>query len=182
MANSASNVREGETQLSFLPKNPLEMLHADHFGPLQETCDKYKHVLVLVDTFTRFTWLFAVKSTRSNETIKQIEKVTDIFGTPVEIVTDRGTRFTSKEFTDFYANNKIRHRKVAVAAPWANGIVERVNRFLKSSLTKLLDSPTKWKTKLGTAQYIINNTYHSVIKSSSAKLMLGFEQRKQIFL
>ncbi|KAK2575245.1 hypothetical protein KPH14_012760 [Odynerus spinipes] len=73
--------------------------------------------------------------------------------------------------------HRIKHRKVAVAAPWANRLAERVNRFLKSSLTKLVDSPDEWKSKLGEMQYIINNTYHSAIKTTPAKLMLGYDQK-----
>jgi len=59
-----------------------------------------------------------------------------------------------------------KHRKIAVAVPWANGIVMRINRFLKSSLTKLINSSAEWKTYLGTMQYINNNTHHSVIIES----------------
>lgn len=65
----------------------------------------------------------------------------------------------------------------AVAAPWANGIVERVNRFLKSSLRKLIEDPTSWHTWLGATQYVINNTYHSSLKSSPSRLFLGYDQR-----
>lgn len=66
---------------------------------------------------------------------------------------------------------------VAVAAPWANGMVERVNRFLKSSLCKLVDELQDWYENLDTVQYVINNTYHSSLKSSPSKLLLGYDQR-----
>lgn len=59
-----------------------------------------------------------------------------MFSKPLQIISDRGTAFTSQEFADFVKYSNIKHRQVVVAAPWANGIVERVNRFLKSSLTK----------------------------------------------
>lgn len=64
-----------------------------------------------------------------------------------------------------------------MGAPWANGTVERVNRFIKSSMTKMIDTSDAWKGKLGLLQYMINNTYHSVTKSTPSKLMFGFEQR-----
>lgn len=176
-ANSSPNRFEHETQLVPLPKAPLEIIHADHFGPLQETINGYKHVLVVVDAFSRFTWLFPVKSTSTKGTISNLETLMITFGKPNELVTDRGTAFTSKEFADFIETRGIKHRKVAVAAPWANGTVERINRFLKTSLTKLIDNQAEWKKHLGNAQYIINNTYHSVTKASPAKLMFGFEQR-----
>ena len=177
MSNTASNRFEGETSLFPSPKAAMEALYVDHFGPLQETSEKYRYILVIVDAYTRFTWLFPVRGTGSTEAIEKLQTILDIFGKPSELVSDRGTAFTSKEFDSFMGKHRIKHRKVAVAAPWANGLVERVNRFLKSTLTKLLDTPNDWKEHLGTAQYIINNTYHSVVKSSPSQLMLGYDQR-----
>jgi len=143
MSNEAENRKERETSLYPLPKGPMEVFHIDHFGPLQETSDRYRHVLVIVDAFTRFTWLAAVKSTATKEAVKQLRNIFYTFGKPINIITDRGTAFTSKEFADFVTEYSVNHRLVAVAAPWANGTVERVNRFLKSSMTKLIASPSE---------------------------------------
>jgi len=133
-ANSSANRFEGETQLTALPTVPMEVVHIDHFGPLQQTENNYKHVLVVIDAFTRFVWLFAARTTSSKETIRHLRSIFDTFGNPAEIVSDRGTAFTSTEFENFVSTVHAKHRKVAVAAPWANGMVERVNRFLKNSL------------------------------------------------
>lgn len=100
-----------------------------------------------------------------------------IFGNPETIVSDRGTSFTSQEFANFINARGIKHRKVAVAAPWANGSVERVNRFLKSSLAKLVEDPSSWQTWLSVVQYVINNTHHTSLKTTPVKLFLGFDQR-----
>lgn len=177
MSNASTNRYERETQLYTLPTMPFDILHVDHFGPLQETAEKYKHILVIVDAFSRFTWLFPTRSTGTKESLKYIENVITTFGKPAEIVMDRGTAFTSREFIEFMEKEGIKHQKIAVAAPWANGMVERVNRFIKTSLTKLIDSPENWKSHLSVMQYVINNTYHSATKASPAKLMFGFDQR-----
>jgi len=42
---------------------------------------------------------------------------------------------------------------------------------------KLIDSPKDWK-HLCHMQYVVNNTYYSVIKMSPSRLMLGYEKRK----
>jgi len=97
---------------------------------------------------------------------------------PVTLVSDRGTAFTSQEFLDFTRTRKINHRLVAVAAPWANGLVERINRFIKSSLRKLIDSPETWSTCVPTIQYVINNTFHSSLKSTPAKLLFGTDKKE----
>lgn len=106
----------------------------DHFGPLQETKSGHKYILVIVDAFSRFVWLFATRYTTSKEVCTHFTYMINIFGTPSQIITDRGTAFTAREFATFTADHKIVHHQVAVAAPWANGLVERVNRFLKSAL------------------------------------------------
>lgn len=177
MASDATNRFEAETSLVPAPQTPFEIIHVDHFGPLEESNDHYKHVLVVVDAFTQFTWLSPCKSMTTKETIRNLKSLFSTFGNPVELVSDRGTAFTSKEFEEFSKSVKFKHRKVAVAAPWANGLVERVNRFIKSLLTKMLDDAGQWKENLGQIQYLINNTHHASLKATPAKLLLGYEQR-----
>lgn len=179
MANSSTHSKEGEIQLQEEVATPFDTLYLDHFGPLPETENGYKYILVIVDSFTRFTWLSATKSTGTKEVIGHLNILFATFSNPKRIVTDRGTAFTSNEFANFVKIQNIKHRQVAVAAPWANGKVERVNRFLKSSLKKLIDEPRDWKSHLSTAQYVLNNTVHSAIKMSPSKLFLGYELRNQ---
>lgn len=176
----SANSREGEIQATDSPTEPGQIWHVDHFGPLAETTDGYKYILVVIDAFTRYTWLSPEKSTRSKDTIEFLEVLFNTVGAPRNIVSDWGTAFTSQEFADFIAKTHVKHRLVAVAAPWANGLVERVNRFLKSSLKELTDEPTNWKLQLMNAQYVLNNTIHSSLKSTPAKLLFDFEQSRHI--
>jgi len=108
VSNTSKNLREGKMQIIDIPNLPFKIIHCDHFDLLLETKEGYKHILILV-AFIKFTWLFPVKSTGSKEAIKHM--------------------FTSSEFKEFIISRNITYRQVAVAAPWANGIVERVNRF-----------------------------------------------------
>lgn len=175
--NSSVNSREGEIQITDSPSAPFIILHLDHFGPILVSTDGFKHILVNVNAFSRFTWLYAVKSTGSKEVIKHLSDLFNIFGNPSLLVSDRGTAFTLQDFAEFLKSNHIQYRQVAVAASWANGIVERVNKFLKCSLKKIVNDQSSWHSCLNTVQYAINNTYHSSIKSSSSKLFFGFDQR-----
>lgn len=60
------------------------------------------------------------------------------FGLVDTIVSDRGTSFTSEAFEEFVNDYSIKHVKVATGSPQSNGQVERVNRFLKSTLHQKL--------------------------------------------
>lgn len=139
MSNFSSNASEGELQITESPLQPFQVLYTDHFGPLKETSDGFKHILLLIDTFTRFIWFFAVKTTVSREVIKHFSLLFRIFGNPRVIVSDRNTAFTSQEFVEFLRNKSIKHCLIAVVAPWANGLAEKANRFLKSFLKKIVD-------------------------------------------
>lgn len=48
---------------------PLLTYHIDCLGPLELTCKKYKHLLVIIDAFTKFVWLYPTKSTTAQEVI-----------------------------------------------------------------------------------------------------------------
>lgn len=52
-------------------------LHIDHLGPLESTHKSYKHNLVIIDSFTKFEWLFPHKIdnvARSDREIKCIKE------------------------------------------------------------------------------------------------------------
>jgi len=176
-SNIGANVKEGEMVIGEAPKEPMHTIHMDHFGPLIESNNGCKHILVVVDAFTRFTWLFAVKTTGSKETVACLNSIFNHFSSPSVIISDRESSFTSSEFAKFVEEKRIYHRLIAVAAPWSNGLVERINRFLKSSLKKIISENDFWSEKLPELQYIINNTHHTAIKSTPSMLMFGFEKR-----
>jgi len=73
------------------------------------------------------------------EVLRNLNIIFTTFGNPKILVSDQGTAFTSLEFAEFLQSREIKHRLVAVAAPWANGLVERINRFLKASLRKIVE-------------------------------------------
>lgn len=169
---------EGEMQIYEKDTIPFQTIHIDHFGPLEVTSENFKHIFVTIDAFTKFVWLFPTRSTGTDETIECLTTLFSLLGTPKRIISDRGTAFTSHNFSEFMKKNNIKHVLTAVASPWANGQVERVNSFLKSTLSKVAEDPTKWKEKLNTVQYVLNNTYNKAIDSTPSKTLFGFDQRR----
>ena len=83
--------------------------------------------------------LYLTKLTSLKEAIDFLKLLFNIFELPKKVISDRGSAFTSREFDAIINSNNIVHYKVAVAAPWANGIVERLihssNLLCKNSWT-----------------------------------------------
>lgn len=70
--------------------------------------DGFKHILVVIDAFSLFTWLFATKSTGSKEVIKHLSSLFDTFGNPQNLVSDRGTPLRRKNSLSFYTVGILR--------------------------------------------------------------------------
>lgn len=95
VSNVAPNAHEGEIQKVDPPSEPGQEWYMDHFGPLTKFPDGFKYILVIVDAFTRFTWLFPTKTTKSKEVIKSLKMLLKTLGKPDKVVSDRGTAFIS---------------------------------------------------------------------------------------
>ncbi|CAA9994248.1 unnamed protein product, partial [Nesidiocoris tenuis] len=165
-----------EGELRPIPKGdkPLETLHIDHLGPLESTSKMYKHILAVIDAFTKFVWLFPTKSTTTAEVIKKLEIRKEVFGSPSRIISDRGTAFTSNEFRDYCKSEDIELHLITTGLPRANGQVERLNSTIIAVLSKLcLDEPTTWYKKIGEVQQIINSTYQRSIGMTPFELLIG---------
>ena len=138
-----SGKSEGFLQTPDRGNIPFAAAHIDHCGPLAVgTCAK-KYLLVVVDAFTKFVKLFAVKSTTTAETVKCLEEYFANYSKPKAIISYRGTRFASKEFKDFVDEQQIRYVLIATASRQANGQVERVNSIVVPMIA-MLAGQKKW--------------------------------------
>lgn len=121
-----------EGYLHPIPKGeiPFDTYHVDHLGPLPSTKKKYRHLLVVIDAFTKFVWLYPTKSTSSAEVIDKLIQQSAVFGNPRRIISDRGTAFTAHDFGDYCKDKNIEHLTIVTGVPRGNGQVERINRIL----------------------------------------------------
>ncbi|GBM25400.1 Transposon Ty3-I Gag-Pol polyprotein [Araneus ventricosus] len=73
LTNKKSGKKDGF--LNPIPKEdvPLSTYHVDFIGPLPSTNKKYQHILTIVDAFTKFTWLYPVKSTSAEDALDKLK-------------------------------------------------------------------------------------------------------------
>lgn len=114
---------------------PLHTIHCDHVGPLSETRKMYNYISTIVDVFTKFVWLFPVKGTTSKETTDKLIIHQQTFGNPMQIISDRGTAFTSNDFKEYCDRQNIQHIMITTGVPRGNGQVERIHRIIIAVLT-----------------------------------------------
>ncbi|GFW52414.1 transposon Tf2-9 polyprotein [Trichonephila clavipes] len=115
-----------------------------HLGPLPSTNKNYNHNLSIIDAFTKFVWLYPVKSTSSRDALEKL-KLEITFDNPHRIITGKGTAFTSKEFREYCENENIQHLSITTGIPRVNGQIERIHSSLIPILSKLsINDASKW--------------------------------------
>ena len=157
-------------------KLPFQVVHADHLGPFEKTSKGFKHLLIIIDGFTKFTKLYLCKSTSSSEAIKHFVQFFKCYSKPRRIVTDRGTAFTADAFKEFFASESVKHVLIAVGNPRANGQVERYNRVITPMLAKLAETPNKLDRVIDNVEFALNNTVSSATGKAPSELLFGIRQ------
>ncbi|GFY26180.1 retrovirus-related Pol polyprotein from transposon 297 [Trichonephila clavipes] len=153
---------------------PLNTYHIDHLGPLATSSKNYKFILAVIDSFTKFVWLYPTKTTSTSEVIKKLDIQKTTFGNPRFLITDRGTTFTSDEFRTYCSEQKITLHHITTGLPRANGQVERINRTIIPVLSKMSeDDPTKWFKHVPSLQEVLNSTFQRSINTTPFELLFG---------
>ncbi|GFV30190.1 retrovirus-related Pol polyprotein from transposon 17.6 [Trichonephila clavipes] len=159
---------------------PLSTYHVDFIGPLPSTNKSYQHIFTVVDAFTKFTWLYPVKTVSAESALEKLKQQQKTFGNPIRIISDRGSAFTSKLFNDYCDEENIQHLQIATGVPRGNGQFERIHRTLIPVLTKLLlDDSTKWYKYVDRLQRILNSTISRSTNWIPFELLVGIKMRNK---
>ena len=85
--------------ISEIPKTPFSKLYLDFSGPYPRSKSRNTMLLICVDSFTKFVWMYPMRRALASTTVKILqERLFKDYGTPVHIVSDNGPQFKAKEF------------------------------------------------------------------------------------
>ena len=76
-------------------------------GPLPIAPGGFKHILVVVDKFTKWVEVKPITKISSDRAVEFISEILHIFGFPDTIIIDLGSNFTSQSFWDYCENSCI---------------------------------------------------------------------------
>ncbi len=72
---------------------PLGLVTTDIMGPCQETIDKIKYILIIIDHFTKWMELYAMKTFEAKETATKITSFTWRHGALNRVLSDQGKNY-----------------------------------------------------------------------------------------
>ena len=163
------------------PLHPIEVNEPfifwamDYMGPLPETSRGNKHLLVLMDHFTKWCEVFPTRDQKAH-TVAEIlvSKVFSRFGPPTVLHSDQGRNFESNVMQEICDLMGIRKSRTTAYHPQCDGLVERQNRTLQDVLSAYVSSHRDdWDLWVDLAVYSYNTSRHESTGFSPYELVFG---------
>lgn len=149
------------SQSSITSSRPLEYVFSDVWTSPIFSIDKFKYYLIIVDHFTRYTWLYPLhqKSQVRDSFIKFTSLVENRFSFKIgTLFSDNGGEFIA--LRSFLSTHGISHLTSPPHTPEHNGLAERRHRHIvETGLALLTHSEiptTNWSYAFATTVFLIN--------------------------
>lgn len=153
-----------------------EVVSTDLCGPFPRSSHGNQFILVVTDTFSKFSLFFALRKATATAVTRIIkEQVFMVFGVPRHLKTDNGVQFRSREFFNLCSSFGVKIIFNPNYSPQCNP-TERVNRVLKGMLSAYVhDNQRKWDECLAELGCAYRSARHEVTGVTPYFLNLGQE-------
>ena len=169
--------RSGEAPLTPIIRTPIPFFQfgIDVMGPLPNTMQDHRYIVIAVDHFTK--WIEAKALTEINGQNIAAFIYKDVIcrhGVPRVMTSDRGVEFNNQLIRILAETYKIKHITTTAYHPQGNGQVERMNRTIKNILSKL-SKGENWDHFLDSAVFAVNTNRNESTKCTPSELLYGFQ-------
>ena len=153
---------------------PLEIVTTDIMGKLNTTKNGNNYIMIIVDHFTKWMELYALKSMDAKEVAQKILNFTCRHGTPLKILSDQGTNYQSELIRELYELLDIERLRTTPYHPQCDGLSERDNRTNKAALTALVNERMDdWDDLLQYIQLAYNSSVNATTNWTPFELLYG---------
>jgi len=161
------------------PEKPFDTIGIDFLGPLTETDEGNKYVLVITDYATRWVEAFPTKDTKASTVAKIIiNEIIARHSAPKELLSDRGRSFLNKTVEEISKYFNIKKLNTTAYNPKCNGLTERFNASLCQMLSAYCEAmQTDWDVYLPVALFAHRTSWQKTVKESPFRLLYGRNPR-----
>ena len=156
--------------------NVMERVAIDSVGPYPE--DEYgnKYIIVMIDSFSRYTVLFTARDTTALSAAKALLQFVGKFGCPAELLSDNGSQYVNNTIKHLAELIGTKHILTMAYSKEENALVERANKEVVRHLRAIIfeiNATNDWSDRLPLIERILNTEKHSSTGVSPAKLIFG---------
>ena len=124
-----SQQQEGLLQYE-VPAGPWKRLGIDYFKWNQQ------RYLLIADYYSRFPIIRSVSTMSAAHLVTVLKTIFSEYGLPEELVSDKGTQFTSEQYTSFAEEYNIKITHSSPRYPQSNGFIESMVKITKQILQR----------------------------------------------
>ena len=140
------------------PPQPIKFIAMDLIGEFHPASSKgNRFALTTVCMLTGFTFCIPLKNKRAEDVIKAyIDHICCTFGPSRKILTDNGTEFKNKLWTEVFEKLRIEQKFTPIYSPQCNSRIEGFHKFLKATIAKQLETCVEWDDLVWNARAAYN--------------------------
>lgn len=144
---------------------PLELIHMDLCGPLDESLGKSKYIATFLDDYSDYSAVVLLK--QKSDTHQAVKNMFNLLETQTgrkikAARSDNGGEYVSTGLSDYFKEKGINHQKTMPYSPQSNGKAERLNRTLMEKARAMLSEAnlpeSLWGEAITTANYLRNRS------------------------
>ena len=156
------------------PNKPLDLISIDFIVELPLSNGNNKHILTVVDNFTKHLKVYAVKDRTAKTAAKCIYDYVLTFGIPLKLYSDRDPAYEAELFQELMKLLGVKKLRTTGYNAKANGLCEKLNGIVKQYLLKYTNFVGKeWDQWLRELCYAYNSSVNSSTGFTPAELMFG---------
>jgi transposase InsO family protein len=155
---------------------PFSRISLDSIGPLPESKEGYKFILVVIDCFTRIIELYPCKSTEAEEAAHHLVDYISRYGIPDQILSDRGSQFINSIYATLIERMGTEHIQSLANSKQETAIVERANKEVLRFLIPMVYNSKNvedWVSYLPLVRRIFITHPHESTGVAPARLLYG---------
>lgn len=169
--------RVGKVPLGSLPviDRVFDRVSVDLIGPLAPASDRgHRYILVLVDHASRYPEAVPLRSIDTEAVAEALLEIFSRVGFPREVLSDRGTQFTSDLMQQVAKLVNVRQIFTTPYNPKCNGLVERMNGTLKTMLRRMCaEQPRDWDRYIPAALFAYREVPQASTGFSPFEILYG---------
>lgn len=164
---------------SFRPEYPMQhwqmdITHLDRPVIVKEN-KNYKYILVIIDIFSKYVYMFPLKEKSSENIAKWLMKIFLSGDIPMVLHSDNAQEFTSEIVNNVCIQFNVIQKNGSVYSPQTQGFVENKNKHIKNLLNYyfIKYNTYKYYDIIDRVCFTINNTKHSVTGHTPLQIHRG---------
>lgn len=164
---------------SITAKNCMEIVAIDFLSELVPTTNGNKHILVMVDIFSKYVKLYPCKRTNYEEITRHMRTYFQEVGKPQVCILDNATYFQSDRFQAFCKKHNITLNFTSIRHPTANPAERYIQEVIKFLRITCEQDHTQWENNLPQVESFMNNVPNINTEESPIFLLRGEQPERK---